>query len=280
MMSRCPALLFLSLCIVLVAGLAACSPSQKRYSETEIEFLASDAHVIVGDVPLVVPFVALTGLVSAKHSFSLNKSKDREVAKERLEEFRISASSQDTAPTIDNLEITMRTYGWDDFDTSLIGICSRFTRQWSRSVCNDPSSPLQQAMPNDNNHIFLVDDRKLDAFQNHRRVSDQLREMHLKSGETSLVCDTKSTGDTTLCTAAIAIERHLVAVWSIWGSTTEANSRQAEREGAAIKAFVVNALGPTENFPSLLSLVCELNTPAIPTGPRKNPCGLSPISRP
>ena len=49
--------------------------------------------------------------------------------------------------------------------------------------------------------FYLVDDGKLDVFQNHstvggERVSDQLRQMRLEVGEASVVCDTKSSSDT------------------------------------------------------------------------------------
>ncbi|UXN65998.1 hypothetical protein N8E89_22360 (plasmid) [Phyllobacterium sp. A18/5-2] len=108
MISRCAVPLILPVCLMLGAVLAACSPSPKHHS---IEFLASDAHVVVGDVPLIVPFVALTGLITDKPSFSFNKRKDHQAAKERLEAFRKAASSQETAPSVDQLEITMSTFG-------------------------------------------------------------------------------------------------------------------------------------------------------------------------
>jgi hypothetical protein len=271
--------------ILFAAVLTACSPSPKRHSDADIAFLASDANVVIGDVPLVIPFVALTGFVAAKPSFSFDRQRERQAAEERLEAFRKAASSQETAPAIDKLEVTMRTCGWDDFDMSVIRICSRLTRQWSRSVCDDPWAPLQQAMPTGHNQFFLVDVRKLDAFQNHwtvggERVSDQLNEMRLKRGEASVVCDTKPSSKTTFCTAAVAIKQHLAAVWTVWDDPKETYSRQAKREGDAITAFVLNALGSVENFPTLMSAACGLKKPGAPTGPDGDRCHTPAIPHP
>ncbi|UXN67049.1 hypothetical protein N8E89_21200 (plasmid) [Phyllobacterium sp. A18/5-2] len=121
--------------------------------------------MVVGDVPLIVPFVALTGLISEKPSFSFHKQEDHQAAKERLEAFREAASSRETAPSVDQLEITMSTFGSTGVDSSREGICALLSRQWSKSVCDDPRAPLQKALPN--NRFYLVDDRKLDVFQNH-----------------------------------------------------------------------------------------------------------------
>ena len=275
MMSRRVISFNLSVWLVLGgAVLAACSPSPQRHS---IEFLASDAHVVVGGVPLIVPFVALTGLIANKPSFSLNKQKDRQAAKERLEAFRKAASSQETAPSVDRLEITMSTFGSTGVDSSRNGICALLSRQWSKSVCDDPWAPLQQAIPHDLNEFYLVDDRKLDVFQNHltvgrERVSDQLNKMRLRVGEASVVCDAEGPASTRFCTAAISIKQHLAVVWTVWDGSAETHFRQAEREGKAITAFVINALGPSENFPALLSAACALKNPSAPTGFHKNPC--------
>ena len=96
-------------CIAL-AGIvfASCSPSPpERLSEAAIDFLASDAHVIVGDTPLVLPFVALKDYVSQGLSFSLDKQKDRQAAKVRLEAFRQVAAAPQTAPVVPSLWVSI-----------------------------------------------------------------------------------------------------------------------------------------------------------------------------
>src|SRR5262249_10217969 len=161
-----------------------------------------------------------------------------------------------TAPTMDNLEIRIRTYGWDDADASMLRICSRLTRQWSRSICDDPRHPLQQALPNGTSTFLLADDRKPDLFKRYFTVgredmSDQLRQMRLVKGATSVVCDKQSgSSNKRFCTAATDIEGHLMAVWSVWDGAGETADQQAERQGTAIRTFVLNGLGATENFPA------------------------------
>ncbi|MBZ9979177.1 hypothetical protein [Mesorhizobium sp. BR-1-1-10] len=274
---------FLTCLVMLGTILESCSPSPKHVSDADIDFLASDAHVVVGGVPLVLPFISLTGYVAAKPSFSLNRQQDRQSATDRLEAFRKAASNPQAAPTIDQLEIEVYAYGWNDLDPQPFKrICARLSRQWSKSVCDDPWAALKQAMPG--NGFYVVDDRKFDAFDNHftvggERVSDQLHSMQLNANEASVVCDrTLEPSKITFCTAAIPIKQHLAAVWTVWDSTGETHSRQAEREGKAITAFVRHAIGPSEDFPALVAEVCELRKPKSSVGPGGNPCG-SPISK-
>lgn len=275
MMSCRTVLPILFVCLMAGAVLAGCSPpSPKLHSDADVAFLASDAHLVVGDVPLIVPFVALTGLAE-KPSFSLDRKGDRQAAEERLETFRKAAGSPQTARVMDRVEITVRPYGWDDFDVPFRRICLHLSRQWSRSVCDDPSAPLQRTMPK--NGFFLADDRKLDAFQNYsigkgETVSGQLDRMRLKPLEASVVCDAEASSKTTLCTAATPIRQHLIAVWRVWSSSIEATSRKAEREGVAITAFVLHALGPVENFPALTSVACGLTKPAPSSETRGDAC--------
>lgn len=271
-------------CLVMLSNiLASCSPSPQPVSDADIDFLASDAHVVVGDVPLVLPFIALTGYVAAKPSFSLNRQQDRQAATDRLEAFRKAAINPQAAPKIDQLEIAVYAYGWNDLDPKPFKrICARLSRQWSKSVCDDPWAALKQAMPE--NRFYVVNDRNFDAFDNYftvggERVSDQLHSMQLKVNEASVVCDRNlEPSKTAICTAAIQIKQHLAAVWTVWDSTGETHSRQAEREGKSITAFVRHAIGPSEDFSALLADVCKLRNPKSSIGPGGSPCG-SPISK-
>ncbi|MBZ9973872.1 MULTISPECIES: hypothetical protein [unclassified Mesorhizobium] len=271
-------------CLVMVSNnLASCSPSPKHVSDADIDFLASDAHVVVGDVPLVLPFIALTGYVAAKPSFSLNRQQDRHAATDRLEAFRKAATNPQGAAKMDQLEIEVYAYGWNDLDPQPFKrICARLSRQWSKSVCDDPWAALKQAMPE--NRFYVVDDRKFDAFDNHftvggERVSDQLHSMQLRVNEASVVCDRNlKSSKTNFCTAAIPIKQHLAAVWTVWDSTGESHSRQAEREGKAITAFVRHAIGPSEDFPALFAEACRLRNPKSSIGPGGSLCG-GPISK-
>ena len=249
---------------------------QNHYSEDDINFLASDAHIVVGGVPLVVPFVALRGYFSNGPSFSLDRKGDRERARERLEAFRKSASDISTAPAVDKLEIGLRTYGWRD-DVSPGRICARLRREWSKSICDDPWAPIQQAMPYDNNTFYLVDDRNFGAFENHYTVGDarmsaQLLAMNLIAGEPSVVCDPASVSKTVFCTAAVLVSAHLVVVWRVWNSNAESPDERAAREAKALTALVTHGLGAAENFPALLDISCKMKDPQAPDGVHPSPC--------
>ena len=97
--------IFLTILVCMSMALLNRPSRQNHYSEDDINFLASDAHIVVGGVPLVVPFVALGGYVSEGPSFSLDRKGDRERARQRLEAFRKSASDISTAPAVDKLAI-------------------------------------------------------------------------------------------------------------------------------------------------------------------------------
>lgn len=114
---------------LLLAGLilSSCERSATRLTEEQIDLLASDAHVIVGDIPLVLPFVALKSYVSEGASFSLNRPKDHQEAKSRLEAFRQLATASQTAPTVPRLAVAINTYGWNDLGQDTSRICSRLS---------------------------------------------------------------------------------------------------------------------------------------------------------
>ncbi len=263
--AHCPSKLskLLPLLLLIAATSVSCSPSPKRYSDEHIKFLASDAHVIVADTPLVLPYIALGGF-SGDASFSLDKKRDRDAAKNRLNVFRAAADNPQTAPTLGKLEINITTYGWDDFGGDLIRICSHLKREWSKSVCDNPWAPLKQALPG---RIYLADIRRLDAFDNHLlagggRMSDLLKSMHIESEETTIGCDHNAD----MCYAATNISANLFAIWYV-GSSKLDRSSDVDRESKSIKAFVHYALGPKENFNALFIAACQLRRPDSPRGP-------------
>lgn len=255
------------------------SPSSKRLTEADIDLLASDAHIVVGDAPLVLPFVALTGYVGQKQSFSFNKQKDRQAAKERLDAFRKAAANPQSAPTISEVEVTMRPYGWDDnFGTGTDRICSRLRRQWSKSLCDNPWAALQQALPN--NRFDLIDLRNLtdsDKTDVGKCLSpdEHDRPVVLQPGKASLLCERKLHGPNRVYAAAVRIDRHLGAIWYVWeGTQSEETAREmADREGKAIFAFVTNGLGSLENFAELHETVCALRRPHSVDAPAGPDCG-------
>jgi hypothetical protein len=258
---------------------------KKQSSDDHIKFLASDAHVVVGDVPLIVPFVALTGYISEGPSFSLNRENDRKQAKDRLAAFRKAASSAGTAPLVEKLQFGLSAFGFDDPEAMPGRICAQLSRDWSKSVCMDPWAPLQQAMPYDHNKVYFADNRNLAVFDNHNtvgdeRVSDQLKAMKMITGEPSVVCDKLSSSKTQFCTAAVLIKQHLTAVWTVWNSNAETPAKRAAREGKAITALVLNGLGATENYPALLAVACKMKDPEAAEGVHQSPCENASVAGP
>lgn len=246
----------------------------RPYSDAELVILASDAHVVVADTPLVLPIIALSDL-ALRTWVHLDGKPNGQLGRDRFDAFRKAAADPRTAPVEDKLGVLMIAYGADEADRRLQFICPYFSRQWSKSICVDAWAPLKQAMPR---QFYLSDDRKFGTFSNHYTVggeqkSDQLKAMRLKVGEASIVCDqkTSSTG-TRFCTAAILIKGHLAAVWTVWDGSKETSSRQAEREGKAITSFVLNAIGPAEDFLALFSSTCELRRPDVSIGPHGDQC--------
>ncbi|WP_263333873.1 hypothetical protein [Albidovulum salinarum] len=234
-------------------------------SNAEIRALARDAHLVVGDVPLVVPHVALPDQVSMGAYFSLNRKGAKEEWIRRRDEFRAATSSPGSAPSLDDIRIWVRPYSLnDEFYEQWSKLCDQLTRLWARSVCRDPWAPLTQALPRD---FHLADDRRFaESFRYHGsagggRLSDSLLAMSLVRGQVSIDCRQDGSSTTKHCLAALPVEKHLVAVWSVWESEQEPAREQAEREGRAIAAFVSYALGQSEDFDALITLACQTRRP-------------------
>ena len=250
-------------------------------TNADISALAKDAHVLVGDVPLVLPFVALSDQVSMGNFFSLDRHVARKEWKRRREDFQAAALNPSNAPVLNRIRLNIDTYGWNDFNWEpWRKICDQLTRKWSRAICDDPWAPLQQALPRAT--VYLTDDRHFDDFAGHSTigqeiVADQLGAMSLKMGVAAVMCDhLVSSSGNRFCTAAVPIAKHLVAVWTVFDSEVESAAHQAEREGLALAVFVKNALGLQEDFDALLAVVCETRRPGsepsgIPSTP-PDPC--------
>lgn len=261
-MLRAALILLLALPVALVVSLA---PSRHGPSEADIAVLASDAHVLVGGVPLVLPFVALPDQVSMGQTFALDRQEALGEWRAQRDAFRAAASGSGGALTLDRVGLRIDTWGWgnDENVSKWRTLCPQLTRSWSRSICDDPWAPLRQALPR---NFHLADDRRLEAFDGHFTVGmepmgDQLRTMTLRPGEVSVVCDRELSERGRQCSAARPIQGHLVAVWLVADDEAEAAEEQAERQGEIIAAFVTLALGPEENFPALVDAACDARRP-------------------
>ncbi len=211
-------------------------------TDAEITAFARDVKVEVGEVSLVLPLVAIDDGIS------------------------MAASYPSSALVQDRITVSVETYGWDDVHPyAWKKICDQLSRKWSRSVCDDPWSPLQQALPNLT--FYLADDRHFEAFSDtliaggRTSVADLLQQMRLEPATAKVICDRQVSSALKSCIAAVLIEKHLVAVWWVTDTGAEGAARQAECEGRAISAFAKLALGPSERFDALLDVVCMTRRP-------------------
>ncbi len=240
-------------------------------TDADIAALAENAHIVVGNVSLVLPFVALPDQVSMEMSFSLDRSAARKAWKQERDAFRTAALSPIGPPIVDRITVEVETYGWNDSNRrQWKKLCAQLTAKWAQSVCDNPWSPVQQALPR--GRFYLADGRKIESFSNVANAggeswADLLGRMSLEQGGVSTKCDRFGKGRG--CIAAVAISKDLIGVWSVWESEAESADTQAEREGRAIAAFAKFALGSTEDFDELLTVLCSARRPG--SGPSNIP---------
>ena len=258
--------------------LASCGNDE--HSAVDVGLLSTDIHVSVGQHTWVLPFIALDDYAYRKQSFSLNRKGDSERAQGALSQF-LSDSVDPKKPLIlDGLSVVVRTYGWNDGDMRQRQVCSLLTREWARSVCDNPWAATQQALPV--NRFRLVDLRRLQVGDtrgpaNCRDDGKTRRPLPQKPRKAVMVCEAMVYGgdDAKFHSAVIRIDGDLGALWTVWryGQKGETAEAMAEREGKAIVAFVQYALGQNENFPKLHAAMCRLRRPGSDDSPHGADCG-------
>lgn len=234
--------------------LTGCSDSEygPKLTRADVEQLATEIRITVGDTPLVLPRVAV-------------------VDRQRLKGIPAAGATRD------QLELIVRPYGWSDFEPELRKICPLLARRWVASVCDDPWAPIEQAMPDGG--VFLVDRDATGFFDRHhtaagRTWGERLRAMRMEVGKASTECDRDEESGRNSCTAALLLSPRLAAVWSAGDGERERAQARADREGKAIAAFVRYAIAPEEDFGKLLPTMCELRRPEAKEGPDGDPCRL------
>lgn len=232
--------------------LTGCSDSEygPKLTRADVEQLAQEVRITIGDTSLVLPRVAIV---------DWDKAKTIPAAGARLGQ----------------LEIFVRPYGWSDFEPEIRKICPLLARRWVASVCKDPWAPVEQAMPYGS--FFLVDRDAMGFFDRHhtaagRTWGERLRAMRMAPGKAIAECNRDEESGRNSCTAALLLSPQLVAVWSVGGSERETAEAKAGREGKAIAAFVRYAIAPAEDFDRLLPAMCELRRPEAREGPDGDPC--------
>lgn len=274
------ALLLAILPFSILAVLTSCGKDEN--SGVDLGLVSTDIHISVAQHALVLPFVALDDYAYQKLSFSLNRKGDSERNQEALSQFLHNSADPKKPVALDSLSVVVRTYGWNDGDMRQKQVCPLLTREWARSVCDNPWAAIQQALPA--NRFQLVDLRRLQVGNtrgtvNCRNDSKPRRPLPQKPSEAVMVCEAMVYGgdDDEFHSAVIRIDGDLGALWMVWrhGRNGETAEAMTEREGKAIVAFVQYALGNSEDFPDLHEAMCRLRRPGSVDGPHGADCGRS-----
>lgn len=269
-----PLLIFVCLSSLL-AGLAACT--EKEPPAVDVGLLATDIHVSVAQHDLVIPFVALDDYAYRKLSFSLDREQDNAQAAAALHDFQRDSKAPQKPLPLDGISIAVKTYGWDEGGPGQL--CPRLTRDWARSVCDNPWAAIQQALPA--NRFRLVDLSRLRVDDPHGPVNcrdkgQAHRPLPQQAGEARIVCTAMVYGgpEDKFLSAAVRIEGDLGALWTVWryGENGETVEAMTEREGKAIVAFVQYALGRQEVFSALHADMCRLRRPGSADHPHGADC--------
>jgi hypothetical protein len=266
-----------SVCLVL----ASCGEDKRSQSDAKrparnAERFSTDLHVAIAEHPLVLPFAALDDYAYRKQSFSLDPKRDRDRAIDAVNTL-LRDSADPTHPlAFDQLSVRVETYGWNDFDVQQRHFCSLMRREWARSVCDNPWAAIQQALPRD--RFKLVDLGRLDITDrrgpaNCVNPAEQRQHLPQAAGEAAILCEAQVLGGSDHYRAVIRIDGDLGALWYMSGKVLDGETAEAriEREGQAISAFVRYALGPTENFPKLHAVMCQLRRPLWSDHPNRPP---------
>ena len=271
-MERRPVILIVGLCALLTA----CSESKPAPS---VKLLATDVHLAVGGEQLTLPFAALEKYAYRGMSFSLNREGDRERAKKAVDDLIYNAKDPDKPLALLDLSVVVRTYGSNDFDSRQREMCPLLTRTWARSVCDNPWSPIQQALPANRFALFDLDrlsKKDADRLFNCVEGSEPLASASKASAEAAIVCRAVvyPMSGNVFHRALMRIHGSLGAIWTVWGHGQHGESAEAmaSREGKALVSFVKNALGSEENFKELHADMCRLRRPGSVDSPKGTDC--------
>lgn len=262
----------------LSAVLASCG--KEEHSAPNVGLLSTDIHVSIAQHPLVLPFIALDDYAYRKQSFSLNRKGDSEHALAALNQFLHDSADPKIPLVLDGVSVVVRTYGWNDADMRQRQMCPMLTREWAKSVCDNPWAAIQQALPS--GRFRLVDMSRLQVgdprgHANCRDDDQPHKPLPQKAGEAAIVCTAMVYGgrDDQYHHAVVRIDGNLGALWTVWryGQNGETAEAMTQREGKAIVAFVQYSLGKSEDFRKLHPAMCQLRRPGSVDGPKGANCG-------
>lgn len=258
-------------------ALVSCGDNEQERVAANVQHLATDVHVTIAGHALVLPFIALEHYARRGQSFSLDRKGDAKRASDAANQLLRDAADPRSPLAFDRLSVAVDTYGWNDFDMRQRRMCPLLTREWSRSVCDNPWAAIQQALPV--NRFMLVDLRRLkveDPRGPAHCVGELRRSLPQKPGEAAMVCEALVYGGDPdeFHHAVVRIDGDLGALWTVWrfsqhGETAEA---MTQREGQAIAVFTRYTLGEHEDFTVLHRIMCGLRRPGSQDAPGGADC--------
>jgi hypothetical protein len=204
----------------------------------DVQFLASDVHLVVGGHHIVIPAVAMRG---PDHTFDLRGQRPGKSLKERL---KSEATDPANPMRMDKLDLGIREYQYTGEHVAASGICPLLTRKWAQSLCRGQHRGVLRRLPE---RFDLLDRARLDLLKNtwtsgKERLHDLVKDMAIQPGITEVGCDRESR----FCTAMVEVLPGLLAVWFVQGERRTAEEI-AHTQGAAIIQFVRRALSATED---------------------------------
>ena len=263
--------------LLMIAGicamLSACDEDDARPAP-DVRRLATDVHVAIAGQNLVLPFVALEFYAYRGLDFYLDRGRDSWQGSDAAEKLLRNAADPEHPFPLTSMSVVVETYGWNDSDMRQRDLCPLLTREWTRSVCDNPWAAVRQALPY--NRFKLVDLREVQADLNCPDIYGRQNYLSLEPGKAEIVCRTMvyTSGKYDSHTATVRISGDLGAIWTVWGHGQRPESAEAmtRREGEAIVALVRDALGATEHFATLHHVMCRLRRPGAADSPKSADC--------
>lgn len=238
-------------CIIsTILGLAmpASSCDQAAPEPVNVQFLSSDAHLVIGGQRFVLPFVAIRSISFQEPHSNVVLYEEVTLDSRHQLMLRLAGDPSNPMPTA-SVEIAVGTYKFHSEQTASTGICPRLTRQWARQLCRGHFGYVIGNLPGT---FILIDRGFLSRLERYwaaegETMSDRVAAMQpLSQGNARFTCDADKH-----CFAAILLFPDVLAVWSMGSRSEDTLEKRAESQGAAILAFAKYAIGDHEDLDRL-----------------------------
>ncbi|WP_164275067.1 hypothetical protein [Stenotrophomonas sp. B1-1] len=242
---------------------------QTRGEDDDVETLATEVRIEIGQHTLELPIAALQGYGERGSQFSLGPRDDSR-QDNRLRSALQRRSLQSKAPIrFDSAEVAVSSPALSTESLNRAVRCQRLARPWARAACLDGTDATARAVPA---RFTLVDLQALQPYDG--RVVPNCLE-----GEPRQRLPSEKEGAILLCparvfggdvdefhTAVVRIDDRLGALWTVWRNDSSGESVQdmARRQGQAITLLAKAGLGDMEDSDALRAGMQSLWPPRAP----------------